>query len=96
MSLRKPPYAFTEHGVAMLSSILNSDRAIIINIQIIKAFIKMREFILTHKDLKIKIEKLERKYKDHDEKINLVFEAIKQLLEPPKSKKEYKIGFKPE
>ena len=95
MSLRRPPCAFTEHGVAMLSSILNSDRAITINIQIIKAFIKMREYILTHKDLKLKIEKLERKYKDHDEKINLIFEAIKQLLDPVKLKKEYKIGFKP-
>lgn len=93
MSLRKKPYVFTEQGVAMLSSVLNSKRAIIINIQIMRTFIKLREFILTHKDLKFKIEKLERKYRNHDEKINLIFEAIKQLLEPPSPKKEYKIGF---
>ena len=77
----------------MLSGILNSNRAIFVNIQIIRAFIKMREYLLKHKDLKLKIEKLERKYKDHDEKINIIFVAIKQLLEPSKSKKKNKIGF---
>ena len=91
---RKNPYIFTENGVAMLSSILKSKRAIEVNIQIMRIFTKLREYILTHKDLKLKIEKLERKYKNHDEKINLIFEAIKQLLDPPKPKKEYTIGFR--
>jgi hypothetical protein len=66
---RYMPYAFTEQGIAMLSSILNSQLAIQVNIQIMRTFIKIRKFVLTHKDLKQKIEKLERKYKDHDDKI---------------------------
>lgn len=83
------PYAFTEQGVAMLSSVLNSERAIQVNIQIIRTFAKLREMLLTHKDLKQKIEAMEKKY-DHQFKI--VFDTIKQLLEPPaKSKK--RIGF---
>ncbi len=92
---RSRPYAFTEQGIAMLSSILNSKQAIQVNIQIMRTFIKIRKFVLTHKDLKIKINKLERKYIDHDEKIHLIFKAIKQLLDPPKPKKEHKIGFRP-
>jgi hypothetical protein len=93
---RARPYAFTEQGIAMLSSILNSKQAIQVNIKIMRIFIKIRKFILTHKDLKLKIEKLERKHKDHDVKINNIFEAIKQLLDPPKPKKEFKIGFRPD
>jgi len=86
---RKLPYVFTENGVAMLSSVLNSERAIQVNIQIIRTFTKIREMLLTHKELKQKVEEMEKKY-DHQFKI--VFDAIKQLLElPEKSKK--RIGF---
>src|SRR5580658_9946687 len=63
MGLRRPPYAFTEHGVAMLSAVLNSDRAVQMNIIIIRAFVRMRELLITHKDLAGKIEKLERTQK---------------------------------
>jgi len=78
------PYAFTEQGVAMLSSVLNSDRAIEVNIQITRVFTKLREIMASHKDLARKIEDLERKFQEkfqeHDKKIVLVFNAIKDLL----------------
>ena len=90
MGIRKLPYVFTEQGVAMLSSVLNSNRAIKVNIQIIRTFIKLREWILSNKDLKKRIDKLEEKY---DEQFKIVFEAIKQLLQPPPSKPKKKIGF---
>ena len=80
--VRKLPYVFTEQGVAMLSSVLNSERAIKVNIQIMRAFVKLKELLLTHKDLAIKLEELERKYVNHDLKIKAIFEAIKQLLQP--------------
>ncbi|MDO8662878.1 MAG: ORF6N domain-containing protein [Candidatus Omnitrophota bacterium] len=76
------PYVFTEQGVAMLSSVLNSERAIQVNIMIMRAFVKLKEFLLTHKDLAEKIAALEKKYATHDDKIQLIFEAIKKLLEP--------------
>ena len=76
------PYVFTEQGVAMLSSVLNSKRAIQVNIMIMRAFVKLKELLLTHKDLAEKIAALEKKYATHDNKIQLIFEAIKKLLEP--------------
>lgn len=88
------PYVFTEQGVSMLSSVLNSDRAITVNIQIMRAFVKIREFLLTHKELAEKIELLEKKYSNHDESIKAIFEVIKQLLEPVEEKEKPKIGFK--
>lgn len=87
------PFAFTEQGVAMLSSVLNSERAIQVNILIMRAFTKLKEILLTHKDLAIKLEVLEKKYADHDEKIKIIFEAIKQLLQPPAVKEKGRIGF---
>jgi len=90
MGLRRRPYAFTEQGVAMLSSVLNSDRAIQVNIQIMRTFTKLREMLLAHKDLKRKIEDMEKKY---DYQFKIVFDAIKQLLEPPTEPKG-KIGFR--
>jgi len=81
---RKLPYAFTEHGILMLSSVLNSPRAIQVNIQIMRTFKKIREMMRDHQDLKQKINTLEKKY-DHQFKI--VFSAIKQLLEPPQKPK---------
>lgn len=91
MGLRRRPYAFTEPGVAMLSLVLNSKRAIQVNIQIIRTFIKLRELLLTHVELRRKIEAIERKY---DQQFKVVFEAIRKLLEPtPQSKR--RIGFYP-
>ncbi len=95
------PFVFTEQGVAMLSSALNSNRAIDVNIQIMRVFTKLREMMISHKDLARKIEGLERKFQgkfqEHDKKFIMVFEAIRRLLqekgEPPKSKMP--IGFHP-
>ena len=94
MGLRHAPMAFTEQGVAMLSSVLNSDRAIDVNIQIMRAFIEMRKIISTHDELnkiKFKIDKLEKKYYNHDEPLKIIFDTIKKML----VNEEYdnKIGF---
>jgi hypothetical protein len=92
MGLRRPPYAFTEHGVAMLSSVLNSDRAIEVNIAIVRAFVRLREVIASHKDLARRMADLERQQKTQGEDIAAVFQAIQRLLEPPK-KPTRRIGF---
>jgi hypothetical protein len=84
------PYTFTEQGVAMLSSVLNSEKAILVNIEIMRAFTRLRQLISTHKDLERKINILEKKY---DEKFQLVFEAIRQLLQPP-DEPSNRIGFR--
>lgn len=86
------PYAFTEQGVAMLSSVLNSERAIMVNIQIMRTFTQLRRMLLTNRDLKRKIEEMEKKY---DKQFAIVFKAIKQLLEPPPEKQKRIIGFHP-
>ena len=85
------PYAFTEQGVAMLSSVLNSEKAIIVNIQIMRTFTRLKEIIMTHKDIQRKIEDMERKY---DQQFKVIFDAIKQLLMPPEKPKG-RIGFHP-
>ena len=85
------PNAFTEQGVAMLSSVLNSRQAILVNIQIMRAFVQLRRMLLTHRDLKRKIEAMEKKY---DQQFAVVFQAIKQLLEPPAAKEKRIIGFR--
>ncbi|MDD5432000.1 MAG: ORF6N domain-containing protein [Candidatus Omnitrophica bacterium] len=77
------PYVFTQEGVAMLSSVLNSERAVQVNIAIMRAFVRIRELLLTHKELAEKLEELERKYQLHETDIQVIFEAIKKLLEPP-------------
>jgi hypothetical protein len=87
---RKPPYAFTEQGVAMLSGVLHSRRAIRVNIQIMRAFIQLKRLLLTNADLRRKIEEMEKKY---DKQFAIVFQAIKQLLEPPPAKPKPPIGF---
>jgi hypothetical protein len=84
------PLAFTEQGVAMLSSVLNSERAIDVNIQIIRTFTKLRALMANHDDLRRQIEEMEKKY---DEQFLVVFEAIKQLIEPPDEQPK-KIGFR--
>ena len=86
---RKPPGAFTEQGIAMLSSVLNSKRAIQVNIEIMRAFVKLREMIVSHKELARKLNELEKKY---DGQFQIVFEAIRQLIvieEKPKRKIGY-------
>jgi hypothetical protein len=85
---RYAPRAFTEQGVAMLSSVLRSERAVRVNIEIMRAFVKLRELLATHKDLARKLEALERKY---DAQFKVVFDAIRQLMAPPKTKR---IGFR--
>ncbi len=87
------PFAFTEPGVAMLSSVLNSEKAIRVNIQIIRTFIKLREFIYTHKELAHKLNQLENKIGKHDYEIKSIFEAIRQLTITPESSKKRRIGF---
>lgn len=88
------PYAFTENGVAMLASILRSERAIAISIIIIKTFVKLRQILSANKDLTAKLEELERRVGSHDVKIQAIFEAIKRLTLPAEvAKKKERIGF---
>jgi ORF6N domain len=84
--------AFTEQGVAMLSGILNSDRAIDVNIAIMRVFVRIRELLAGRKELNVKLKELEDRIQDHDEKIIAIFEAIRQLMIPPETPKR-KIGF---
>ena len=80
MALRRPPYAFTEQGVAMLSSVLRSKRAVAVNIEIMRAFVRLRQMLASHADLARKLAALERKY---DDQFRVVFDAIRQLMQPP-------------
>ncbi|MCY7423198.1 MAG: ORF6N domain-containing protein [Chitinophagaceae bacterium] len=89
------PFAFTEHGVLMLSSVLRSEQAVQVNIQIMRVYSKMKELLIMHKDILVKLEKLEKKSDKHDEQIQLIFSYIKKLIEQPKTKTE-RIGFKKE
>jgi phage regulator Rha-like protein len=91
--VRYAPMAFTEQGVAMLSSVLNSERAVLVNIHIIRVFTRMREMLLTHKDILLKLEKLEKKAVSQDDDIKLIFEYLKELLNP-KTAPMRAIGFK--
>ncbi len=84
------PYAFTEQGVAMLSSVLNSDRAVRVNIEIMRAFVRLRQLLASHADLARKLDALERKY---DAQFRVVFDAIRQMMEPPPEKPKGRIGF---
>lgn len=99
MGLRKPPLVFTEQGVAMLSSILNSEIAILVNIQIIRTFTKIRKLALTHKDILLKLEQLIKNDAEQDNKIMLIFEYLKQFEEAKQQQLEQEnrllIGYKP-
>ena len=86
---RARPYAFTEQGVAMLSSVLNSERAINVNIEIMRAFVRLRRILASHADLARKLDSLEKKY---DTQFKVVFDAIRELMKPPETKKR-PIGF---
>jgi hypothetical protein len=89
---RRLPYAFTEQGVAMLSSVLNSGRAVKVNIAIMRAFVKLRETLDTNRELARKFGELERRVGKHDEEIAAILEAIRQLMAPPE-KPRREIGF---
>ena len=91
---RYAPLVFTEQGVAMLSGVLNSERAIRVNILIMRAFVRIRELAAAHKDLAQKLDELEKKVSVHDERITAVFEAIKKLLTPGEPPKRQQIGFR--
>ncbi|MDF1795293.1 MAG: ORF6N domain-containing protein [Coxiellaceae bacterium] len=89
---RHAPYAFTEQGIAMLSSVLRSDRAIKVNIEIMRTFIKIRKMLVTNEKLKQQLDQLEKRY---DKQFEVVFEAIRQLMEPEPTKDKKPIGFAP-
>jgi len=90
---RYTPFVFTEHGVLMLSSVLNSKRAIQVNIQVMRIYTKLKGMLLTHKDILLKLEKLERKTNRHDGNFKTVFDFLKELLNP-RTKPMRRIGFK--
>jgi phage regulator Rha-like protein len=85
------PYAFTEHGILMLSSVLNSERAVQVNIEIMRAFVKLREMLASHKDLALKLAAMEKKY---DSQFKVVFDAIRELMTPIESQPKRRIGFR--
>jgi hypothetical protein len=86
---------FAEHGVAMLSSVLNSKRAVQVNIVIIRTFIKLRQILSEHKDLARRLDNVERKYREHDDELKAVFDAIRKLLTAPVPSRR-RIGFAPD
>jgi hypothetical protein len=86
------PYAFTEQGIAMLSSVLRSERAILVNIAIMRAFVKLKQVLSTHKEVSRKLKELEQRVEGHDSEIKAIFDAIRKLVEPDK-KSSGKIGF---
>ncbi len=88
------PYAFTEHGVLMLSNVLKSDRAIQMSIKIIDVFVKLREMLLTHKDILLQLEKLENQVIENSEDIRMIFATLKQFLIPPEQSNRRRIGFR--
>lgn len=93
------PYAFTEHGILMLANVIKNERAIKVSIRIIEVFVRMKEMFQTHNDILIKLEEIERKYIDHDQKIMLIFEYLKQFEHAKQQetvqKNRPRIGFKP-
>lgn len=90
MGLRRPPYAFTEQDVAMLSSVLRSKRAVAVNIEIMRAFVRLRELLTSHTELARRLDDLEKKY---DGQFRVVFDAIRQLMTPPDAGPKRRIGF---
>jgi hypothetical protein len=88
---RRRPYAFTEQGVAMLSSVLRSERAVLVNVEIMRAFVRLRRILITHADLARKLEELEKKY---DAQFRVVFDAIRELMTPSEPAEKRRIGFR--
>lgn len=91
--LRRAPYAFTEQGIAMLSSVLRSERAVQVNIEIMRAFVRLRQILAVNTDIARKLDELEKRIGEHDEQFIHVIEAIRHLMEPPTEKKKGRIGF---
>jgi hypothetical protein len=90
---RYAPYAFTEQGVAMLSSVLHSPQAIAVNIEIMRAFVRLREMLASNKELAKRLEELEGKFQAHDQAISGILHAIRELMIPPEPRKKRRIGF---
>ena len=90
---RKPPFAFTEQGVAMLSGVLSSDTAIEVNLRIIRIFARLREMLLSHTDLLLKLEQMEKQVVQNSDDIKMIFSALKQLFQPPREPRK-RIGFR--
>ena len=91
-NIKYPPYAFTEQGVAMLSSVLHSQRAVMVNVEIMRAFVRLRQMLASNADLARKLATLEKKY---DAQFKIVFDAIRELMTPPAPGKKRPIGFAP-
>jgi hypothetical protein len=90
---RNPPFVFTEHGVLMLSSVLNSKRSILVNIQIMRIYVKIRELIMSNKDILLKLEQMDKNISKHEGEIKLLFRLIEQFLHAPLPPRK-KIGYK--
>jgi hypothetical protein len=90
---RSAPFAFTEHGVLMLSSILSSERAVSVNIQIMRIYTRMKEMILNQKDILLQLEKIEKKVMGHNEDIQMIFKCLRQLINQPPKPRE-RVGFR--
>jgi hypothetical protein len=90
---RHPPYVFSESGVGMLASVLSSERAALVNVAIIRAFVRLRQLVSTHKELALKLGELEKKLGAHDSQIRNLFEAIRQLMTPPAPEPKRRIGY---
>ena len=90
---RKLPFVFTEHGALMSASVLNSQKAIEMSILVVRAFVKLRSLIATHRQLAARLDELEHKLSTHDQKIGVLFDAIRELMAHPKPKKKEIIGF---
>jgi hypothetical protein len=87
------PYAFTEHGVLMLANVLRSKKAVHVGLRIIEIFVKMREMLSTHKDVLLKLEQLEKKVTGHDADVQVIFQCLKQMLDPPREPRP-RVGFR--
>lgn len=86
------PFVFTEQGVAMLSSVLNSERAVLVNIEIMRAFVLVRDLMIGNKELASKLSELERKYETHDAQFKVIFDAIREIMAPVGPLKKRRIG----
>lgn len=94
MGLRRPPFAFTEHGVTMLASVLKSEQAVEMSIRIVRAFIQLREFVATQRDLAARVDRIEREQDNHTSVINILAEEIDALKAPPPEPPKRSIGFR--
>jgi len=90
------PYVFTEHGAIMAANVLKSDRAVKVSVYVVRAFVKLREAVLSHKEFAGKLSELEQKVEKHDVTIHYLFDAIRRLMQPTDTQKIRKIGFKPD